>query len=261
MNRLSLPRKIRVLELLVNGNSLGAVCRLANVSLNAVTKLLLDVGRACSDYQDCALRDLPCKHIELNEIWSFQRNSPQFIDLGHVWTWTAFCADTKLVLSWFVGPRDSEDLDSFASEVAGRLANRVQLTYGGGRIYLDAVASIFGVAADSAHITQAHRRKAVTPGNPKTDGGTNVHPIGGANFYKGMRYVPRRTEATRVAMRQSPISSSYARRIMGLEHSVSLHCMFYNFGQLQEDLQITPAMAAGVSNHCWSLDEIAQLGS
>jgi hypothetical protein len=259
MNRLPLTRKIRVLELLVNGNSLGTVCRLANVSLNAVTKLLLDVGQACSGYQYSALRALPCKHIEVHEIWSFQRNSC-LVDLGHVWTWTAFCADTKLVPSWFVGPRDSEAFDAFISEIAGRLTNRVQLTYGGGRIYLDAVESIFGVAADSAHITQAQRRKAVTHGNPETDGCTEVHSIGG-NFYEGMHYVPRRFEATRVAMRQGPASSSYARRIMGLEHSVSLHCMFHNFGQIQEDLQVTPAMAAGVSNHCWSLDEIAQLAS
>jgi hypothetical protein len=259
MNRLPLPRKTRVLNLLVNGNSLGTVCRLEDVSLNAVTKLLLDVGRACSDYQDGALRNLPCKHIEVHEIWSFRRNSCQSAESGHVWAWTALCADTRLVPSWFVGPRHSETFDSFISELAGRLANRVQLTYEGGRIYLDAVTSIFGVAADSTHIVKAHRRRSVIQANPSIGDRTKFHSVGGADL--DMHFVPRRSKATRLAMRQRPILSPYAKRIMGLEHSVSLHCMFHNFAQIQEDSQVTPGMAAGVSDHCWSLDDIAQLAS
>jgi hypothetical protein len=235
-----------MLNLLVNGNSLGMVCRLADVSRNAVTKLLFDVGQACSDYQDGALRNLPCKHLEVHEIWSFRRTLCQLVDLGHVWTWTALCADTKLVPSWFVGPRDSEAFDSFISEVAGRLTDRVQLTYEGDRMYLDAVESIFGVAADAAQVVKAKRRNAKAQ-------------AGDSEFHRGMHFVPRRGEATRVGILQSSTLSSHAKRTMELEHCLSLHCMIYNFAQIHKDLQVTPAIAAGVSDHCWSLDEIAQM--
>ena len=144
--------------MLVEGNSMRATSRMADVSINTVTKLLVDVGAACADYQNAMLRNLSCKRIQCDEIWSFcyakQRNVPaakQGQDgYGDVWTWTALCADTKLVPSWFVGRRDAFYAHVFAKDLASRLSSRVQLTTDGHHAYLTAIEGAFGANAVTA---------------------------------------------------------------------------------------------------------------
>ena len=137
MNHLSLARRAQVLGLLVEGNSLRATSRLIDCSINTVTKLLIDVGIACAKYQDTALRNLPCKRIQCDEVWSFcyakAKNVPAdkqgVFGYGDVWTWTALCADTKLIAAWMVGSRDSDAAKLFIDDLSGRLANRVHNNY------------------------------------------------------------------------------------------------------------------------------------
>lgn len=151
MNRLSLQDRARILSLLIEGNSLRSVTRITGNSINTVTKLLVDLGTACANYQDEALRNLPCKRVQVDEIWSFvyskQKNTPPNIrglGRGDVYTWGAIDADTKLVPSWMVGTRDAEYAKAFIVDLAGRLANRVQLTSDGHKAYLSAVEDAFG---------------------------------------------------------------------------------------------------------------------
>lgn len=136
MNRLSMEKRVQIVSMLVEGNSLRAVSRMADVSINTVTKLLVDLGIACADYQDKALRGLACKHLQVDEIWSFcyakQRNVPadhkDEFGYGDVWTWTAIDADTKLIPCWHVGLRNAGDAWEFISDLASRLSTRTQVT-------------------------------------------------------------------------------------------------------------------------------------
>src|SRR5260370_14484035 len=156
MNRLPLERRAQILGMLAEGNSLRSASRLADVSINTVTKLLLDVGAACERYQDQALRNLKCKRIQCDEIWAFvyakAKNLPEkyagVFGYGDVWTWTALDADSKLVPSWAVGRRDAFTAQAFVRDLAARLSTRVQLTTDGHKAYLEAVEGAFGSEID-----------------------------------------------------------------------------------------------------------------
>jgi len=164
MNKLDIKKRAQILHMLVEGNSLRATARMTDVSRNTVDKLLRDVGQACLDYQDKHLRDLPCKRVQCDEIWSFVyskgRNVPEEkkdqFSYGDVWTWVAICADTKLVPCWHVGPRNGEAAKTFIDDLADRLANRVQLTTDGYRPYLEAVESAFGNDIDYARLVKIY---------------------------------------------------------------------------------------------------------
>ncbi len=164
MNQLTKEQRTRVIAALVEGNSLRATSRMAGVAFNTVLKLLPEIGLACEQYQREMLCDLPCKRIQCDEIWSFcyakQKNVPadkqgQF-GYGDVWTWTALCADTKLVPSWMIGGRDAVAAYAFMHDLAGRLRNRVQLTTDGHRVYLDAVESAFGSEIDYSMLVKLY---------------------------------------------------------------------------------------------------------
>lgn len=164
MNRLPLAKRAQILGMLVEGNSLRATARMADVSLNTVTKLLIDVGAACSDYQDKAMRNLPCKRIQCDEIWAFvgakAKNASDEAkaagEVGDVWTWTAICADTKLIPCWAVGVRNAAVANEFMDDLASRLKHRVQLTTDGNRTYLDAVNEDFVGQIDYAMLVKQY---------------------------------------------------------------------------------------------------------
>src|ERR1700730_7087844 len=164
MNRLPLATRAQILGLLVEGNSLRATSRLANCSINTVTKLLVDIGAACSSYQHKTLRNLPCKRVQVDEIWAFCYAKAKNVEeakaapaeAGDIWTWTAICADTKLVMSWLVGGRDSGYAQEFIEDLKGRLASRIQLTSDGHKAYLEAVESTFAGNIDYAQLVKIY---------------------------------------------------------------------------------------------------------
>src|SRR4051794_27976107 len=168
MNRLSLQDRAKILACLVEGNSLRSTSRLCDVSVNTVTKLLVDVGTACDLFQNETLRNLKCKRIQCDEIWSFcyakERNLPRhergMYGRGDVYTWTALDSDTKLMVSWFVGKRSARYGRRFMSDVAERLANRVQLTTDGHKAYLSAVEEAFGSDIDYAMLVKLYGESA-----------------------------------------------------------------------------------------------------
>lgn len=124
----------------------------------------MDLGTACARYQDEALRNLPCRRVECDEIWSFvaakDKNIPEDkrgqFGIGSVWTWTALCADTKIVPSWLIATRDAGAAHEFMEDLAARLRNRVQLTTDGHRVYLNAVEDAFGADVDYAMLTKVY---------------------------------------------------------------------------------------------------------
>lgn len=276
MNKLSLQKRAQIIGLLVEGNSMRSVTRLVGCSINTVTRLLVDAGTACAIYQNEVMRDLPCKRIQCDEIWAFcgmkEKNVPKEhegeLGYGDVYTWTAICADTKLVPSFLIGRRDSEYAYTFMHDLAGRLRNRVQLTTDGHHAYLNAVASNFGSEIDYAMLVKVY---GATLGkedqrrySPPECTGAEKRRINGNPDIKHVStsFVERQNLTMRMGMRRfTRLTNAFSKKIDNLEYAVALHFMYYNFGRIHKTLRVTPAMEAGISDHVWSLEEIAELGA
>ena len=274
MNRLSLGGRARILSCLVEGNSMRATTRMVGVSINTVTKLLVDVGTACAEYQHQTFRNLPCKRIQCDEIWSFcgmkQKNVPAnrkgVFGYGDVYTWTAICADTKLVPSFFVGRRDARSANMFVQDLAWRMAGRIQLTTDGHKGYLDAVEGAFGREVDYAMLVKLYGGPTGNLNERRYSAGECCGTISGVvcgqpdEFLINTSYVERQNLTMRMGMRRfTRLTNGFSKKVENLEHAVALHYMHYNFARIHKTLRVTPAMEAKVSDHVWSLEEIAAL--
>ena len=285
MNRLSTEKRAQIIASLVEGNSIRATVRMTGAAKNTVTKLLVDLGAACAEYQAAELVDLPCRTIQCDEIWAFcyskQKNVPEqhrgTYGYGDVWTWTAICADTKLVPSWLVGERTVDDAWAFLSDLQGRLAERVQISSDGLKIYVQAVDLAFGPEVDFAQIHKlygpaegtTHQERKYSPnvctGIEKKIITGNPDPA-----EISTSYVERQNLTMRMGMRRfTRLTNGFSKKVENLAHAVSLHYMHYNFARVHQSLTVenedgtrtkrTPAMAAGVADHVWTLREIAGL--
>lgn len=274
MNRLPIDRRAQIIGLLVEGMSMRAVTRITGVSINTVTKLLEDVGLACSLYQAQTLVNLPCKRIQVDEIWSFcyvkqayvTKEEQEQLGRGDVYTWTGMCADTKLMVSFMVGNRGVDCAHAFTHDLAHRLANRVQLTSDGYRIYLDAVEQAFGSDIDYGMLVKNYGGEGGTPAQRRYSPGEFVGSEkrvikGNPNPEKiSTSFIERQNLTMRMSMRRfTRLTNGFSKKIENTEHAVALHFMHYNFARIHKTLRVTPAMAAGVSDHLWSLHEIAAL--
>jgi len=263
--------------MLVEGMSLRAASRLADVSINTVTKLLVDVGDACERYQDEHLRNLKCRRIQCDEIWSFvyakAKNVPESMagtfGVGDVWTWVALDADSKLVPTWGVGRRDAFTAQAFIRDLASRLSTRVQLTTDGHKPYLEAVEGAFGNDIDYAMLIKlyggdsgAANKSAESRYSPAECTGTREQRITG-NLDPGhisTSYVERQNLTMQMQMRWfTRLTNAFSKKLDNHKAMIALHYMHYNFGRIHKTLRVTPAMEAGVAEHVWSLDEIASL--
>jgi IS1 family transposase len=273
MNRLTTEKRAAIIGALVEGNSIRATCRMTGASKNTVAKLLADMGDACSAYMDANLRDLPCQRIQCDEIWAFvgmkQKNVPQErkgeFGVGDVWTWVALDADTKLVPSYYVGMRDGSDAYRFLGDLAKRLTNRIQLTTDSWRAYLTAVQVTFGDEVDYAQIHKifgpdpsAERRYS-----PPICTGVSGRVVSGDPDpeHISTSYVERQNLTMRMGMRRfTRLTNGFSRKVENLTAAVSIHFFHYNYCRPHTTLKgQTPAMAAGVSDHRWTLPEMIAL--
>lgn len=267
MNRLSTEKRAQIIGCLVEGSSIRATVRMTGAAKNTITKLLVDLGEACAEYQDGELVDLPCQVVEADEIWSYcyakQKNVPEQFKgtpgYGDVWTFTALCADTKLVPSWLVGERTSDDAYVFMQDLASRMTSRIQLSTDGHRVYSGTVGVAFGHQLDWAQIQKIYRAQGSSPErrySPATCIGTKRHVEKGDPD-------PDRISTSYVERQNLRLTNGFSRKVENLAHAVSLHFMHYNFARphkaLKERYPRTPAMAAGVADHVWTLEEIAGL--
>lgn len=276
MNVLSPDRRAAVVRCLVEGNSIRSTVRITGAAKNTIVKLLVDLGRACNSYQDAALRNLDCKRVQCDEIWSFvgckEKNVPEekrgTFGVGDVWTWTALDAETKLVLSWLVGPRDGETARDFMQDVAGRLVKRVQMTTDGNRSYLDAIEEAFGADIDYAMLVKTYGQplEGERRYSPAVCTGAIKTPITGkpAEADISTSYVERQNLTMRMSMRRfTRLTNAFSKKVENHAAAVALHFMHYNFGRphktLSKPYPTTPAMAAGVTDHVWTIDEIVNL--
>jgi len=273
MNRLPLTKRAQILHLLCEGNSLRSTSRIVGCSFNTVTKLLVDAGTAAREYQDTTLRCLPCKRLQLDEIWSFSyakaRNVPESkrgqLSFGDVWTWTALCADTKLMVSWLAGARDAEYAEAFLDDLAARLANRVQLTTDGHSSYLYAVDATFGGQVDYSVLVKmfgwAHEgQRRDSP--PQSIGTKKRRVLAKPANHVSASYVERRNLTVRMMNRRfARLTDAFSKKLENHEHAFALFAMHYNFARVHKTLRVTPAMESGVADHIWSIEEIAELAN
>ncbi len=276
MNKLSIDKKVKIISALVEGNSIRATCRITGAAKGTVIRLLELVGKACAKYQNEHLRDLNCQHIQIDEIWSFcyakQKNVPENkqgqFGYGNVWTFTAIDADTKLVPSWLIGLRDSDYAFEFVNDLKDRLANRAQITTDGHKIYFDAVEGAFGPNVDYAMLIKMY---GAEPEGEKRYSSTECiaaekHILQGNPNPKliSTSYVERQNLTMRMSMRRfTRLTNAFSKKIENLEYAVALHFMYYNFARIHKSLANpyprTPAMAAGIESHIWTIEEIVKL--
>jgi IS1 family transposase len=274
MNRLQSWERAQIIRCLVEGNSIRSTVRITGYAKNTVTKLLVDIGKACAAYQDEALRDLPASRIECDEIWSFvgmkaktvpeeRRGEP---GIGDAWTWTALDPDTKLMCSWLVGDRSAEDAEAFIADLAGRLSNRVQITTDGFAAYVSAIAAAFGTDVDYAMLVKDYGMDASEDRrfSPPVVLSQQVRVINGSpdEGKISTSYVERSNLTMRMGMRRmTRLTNGFSKKAENLAAAVALHFMYYNFARPHKTLgaKVTPAMAAGISTHVWTVEEIARL--
>lgn len=276
MNRLPIEKRVRILGCLTEGLSMRATSRLVDVSINTITKLLVDVGTACEMYQLETIKRIPSKRVQCDEIWSFvgakEANVPPNrqgeFGRGDVYTWVALDADSKLVISWSVGTRGAAYAKAFMLDVASRLANRVQLTTDGHKGYLSAVEGAFGIDVDYAMLQKLYGGSQNDKSNPehRYSPGKCLGAIKGTVSGKpneehiSTSYVERQNLTMRMHMRRfTRLTNGFSKKVENHACAVGLHYMFYNFAKIHKTLRVTPAMQAGISDHVWTLEEIAKL--
>jgi IS1 family transposase len=272
MNKLATSDRVAILRGLTEGCSLRSISRMVGVSINTVTKLLVDAGRACARFQHDKLRNLSCKRLQLDEIWSFvyakDKNIPVGMadqsGIGSAWTWVAICDETRLVPSWLVGLRDGEHACAFVNDLAERLTNRVQITSDGLKVYVDAIREGFNGEVDYAVL---HKIYGATPAaearySPAECCGTEKHSkIGDPDLdHASTSYVERQNLTMRMRMRRmTRLTNGFSKKLENLEHAVALHYFVYNFITRHKTLRMPPALKAKVTDHMWTFEELVDL--
>ncbi len=285
MNKLSDERRAQVVSCLVEGMSIRGTVRVTGVAKNTIVKLLANLGQACADYQDGVLTNLSTKRVECDEIWSFchskQKNVPEEhqgeFGYGDVWTWVAIDADTKLVPSWLVGERTTIDAYTFLSDLESRLRGRVQMTTDGHKPYLTVMEPLFGSdGIDFAMLHKLYGNEGGVEGqrrySPAVCTGIEKRVICGEpnDALISTSYVERQNLTMRMGMRRfTRLTNAFSKKVENLAHAVSIHFMHYNFCRTHQSLTITrpdgkrikqtPAMAAGVATHAWSVYQLVAL--
>lgn len=274
MNKLPLHKRVQILSMLCEGSSMRSISRVTGVSINTVSKMLVDAGNACAAFHDAAVRNVEAKRIQADEVWSFcyakQKNvakakaAPE--EAGDVWTWTAIDADSKLIVSYLVGDRDASYADAFMGDLAGRLANRVQLTTDGHKTYLEAVEGAFGADVDYAMLVKiygepqgAKQERRYSPGECC---GTRKEIIEGEPETKDIStsYVERSNLSLRMHNRRfTRLTNAFSKKFENHVHMVSLYTVFYNFVRIHKTLKMSPAMVAGVTDELLEMEDIVKL--
>ncbi|MEJ0012926.1 MAG: IS1 family transposase [Bauldia sp.] len=275
MNKLPLAKRVQILSMLVEGSSMRSVSRVADVSINTVAKLLAQAGDACGAFHYNTVRDVKARRVQCDEIWSFcyakaknvENAKAAPVGAGNVWTWTALDSDSKMILSWMVGDRSAETANFFMDDLAARLADRVQLTTDGHKVYLDAVAGAFGNNVDYAMLVKLYGDDANAVGpekkySPSECVGTRKEPkIGSPDIeHVSTSHVERMNLSMRMGMRRfTRLTNAFSKKIDQHVAALSLYFVFYNFVKTHKAHKLSPAMAAGVTDRLWSVEDIVAL--
>ena len=269
MNKLPLSKRAQILAMLCEGSSMRSISRVADVSINTVSKLLVEAGEACLILHDETVRNVKAGRIQCDEIWSFCHAKAKNVatakaapeGAGDVWTWTAIDADTKLIVSYFVGDRSGESAMVLMDDLQARLANRVQLTTDGHKAYLEAVEGAFGSDVDFAQLVKLYGPTITAPGRYSPAECTGIKKIrreGNPDIaHVSTSYVERQNLTMRMSMRRfTRLTNGFSKKFDNHVHALALYFAFYNFCRIHKTLRMPPAMAAGITDTLWSLEDI-----
>lgn len=273
MNKLPLQTRVQILSMLCEGSSLRSISRVADVSINTVSKLLVDAGKTCAAFHDTNVRGVKARRVQVDEIWSFTAAKQKNVagmkkpvqGAGDTWTWTAIDADSKLIISYLVGGRDGGYAFEFMQDVAERLANRVQLTTDGHKAYLEAVEGAFGADVDYAMLVKIYGNtpeSAKGRYSPAECTGTKKTRVEGDPDidHVSTSYVERSNLTMRMHMRRfTRLTNGFSKKIENHVYAVALHFMYYSFVRIHKTLRVSPATAAGVTGKLWDIGDIVAL--
>jgi IS1 family transposase len=273
MNKLPQSTRIQILNLLVEGMSLRAISRVTGVSINTVSKLLVDAGKACSDFHDENVKGVASKNIQCDEIWSFnyakQKNVPSAVAApemaGDVWTWTAIDSDTKLIATWLVGGRDTYAATTFLRDLRTRVVGMPQITTDGFSPYQQAVAAAFGPEIDFAQLIKIFGPSPSGKDSrysPPAVIGTKTSVISGNPDMAKVNtsFVERQNLTMRMSMRRyTRLTNAFSKKFENHCHALALYFFHYNWMRIHKTLRVTPAMASNLSTTLRSWDEILTL--
>lgn len=268
MNVLRLEKKLAVLSALVEGNSIRSIERITDVNRNTIMRLLLAVGNHCADLLDHKMRQLPCRLIQCDEIWTFVgkkqkrvNGSDNAIEVGDQYVFVALDAETKLVPCFRVGKRDTITAWHFIQDLQTRLAHRVQLTTDGYRPYLNAVEDAFGADVDYAMLVKLYGMPRETEERYSPDQIVNAIPIPVSGNPKPWAICTSHVERQNLTMRMqlrrfTRLTNGFSKKLANLRAAVALHFAHYNFVRIHQTLRVTPAMAAGISAELWTTERL-----
>jgi IS1 family transposase len=272
MNKLSAAKRAQVLSMLCEGSSMQSTSRVCDVAFNSIVKLLADAGKACEAFHDQTVRGVRSKRVQCDEIWSFvyakaknvatAKAAPQ--EAGDIWTWTALDAEHKLIISYLVGGRDAAYANAFMEDVASRLANRVQMTTDGHKAYLEAVEGSFGADIDYAMLIKHYGEPVGALGRygPGECIGIEQRRVEGRpdKAHVSTSYVERQNLTMRMSMRRfTRLTNAFSKKAENHYHMVCLYTVWYNFVRQHKTLRCSPAMAAGLSQTLWSMEDVVKL--
>lgn len=271
MNKLPLITRVQILSMLCEGSSMRSISRVAGVSINTVTKLLIDAGHACAAFHDVKVRNVAAKAVQCDEIWSFSyaknknvkfaKSAPE--GAGDVWTWTAIDADSKLIVSWHIGDRSQHTGISFMGDLKARLANRVQLTTDGHKAYLKAV-QVVDFDADYAMLNKIFATDYAGAGRyspPKCIGAIKNPIMGNPDpALVNTSFAERQNLTMRMSMRRfTRLTNAFSKKFENHCHAVALYSVWYNFCRVHKTLGVTPAMAAGLLDRVMKMTDVVAL--
>jgi IS1 family transposase len=268
MNRIPLARRTQIINCLVEGNSIRSTERMTDTHRDTIMRLMVEVGTGCAKLADEQMRDLTCRRIQCDEIWSFvkvkQGHIAKEIDrtkIGDQWTFVAIDADTKLVPAYRVGKRTRDNAIAFMTDLSERLSNRVQISSDALRSYVDAVEEAFGADVDYGQIVKFYDAEPIGPGRygpPRVTGVARTVITGASEqAHISTSFVERQNLTMRMSMRRfTRLTNAFSKKFENMQAAVALHFTHYNLVRLHKTLRVTPAMAAGVTNRLWSLEEL-----
>lgn len=271
VNRLSTERRAQVISALVEGNSIRSTERMTGIHRDTIMRLGVEVGEGCARIMDEKMRGLSCDRIECDEIWAYvgkkqaQVNTDKHRseEVGDQWTFVAIDPDTKLVPSYLVGKRSYANVHAFMGDLATRVTNNVQISTDGLRSYVKAVEKAFGGDIDYAQVVKFYDTPAFGPGRyspPRVSGQEKTAVFGNPDMARASTSrVERQNLTMRMQMRRfTRLTNGFSKKLPNLKAAVALHFAHYNFVRQHKSLRTSPAMAAGVSDRLWTLEELVE---
>jgi len=262
-------KALLAIQLLIEGTSIRSTERITQLHRDTIMRLLVLAGERCIGLMDARMRNLPCEHIQSDEIWTFvgkkqrklRADDPQ--EFGDAWVFVALDADSKLIPTFAVGKRDVATTDAFIGDLKQRLAKRVQLTTDGFRFYVDAVEDYFGADIDFGQIVKLYGDYGQHDAAGRYSPGPIVEVISKVRQgnpdpdHMSTSHVERQNLTMRMAIRRfTRLTNAFSKKLDNLKAACALHFAYYNFCRIHQTLRVTPAMEAGLTDHIWTLKEL-----